>query len=385
MTTKNQSTKSRSMLGSILPYLSGIIAVFRLLVMTFVLYGLLTVVASWAVRNIQSKEQVEATPFEKVTEFQKLDRFYWDAFVSVSLCAPDQSDCTSKKSDSDNSDEMVLDDIESFKSINVALEERYQSMMTTQTEVFPVEIKSSDDSREAVQQEKVYTYAILTFKRGLTLLWTSGLVLLIVMACMSVIRNTEEQYETLGYYLKYVGGVILVGLAVVTLLPKVYFSSYLRPGQEFLPLGFQMDDGIGPTVMFVFDILFVISFAGIVSQFGLEQLLKKTPEENMIHFRDGFPVAKVFALGMARSAERLTSMIPFLLTATLFANARVDKDEGINKLFEYVFRVSQDPGPALQALLITTVVVLSLNTLGKRLMITIQEVLYTIPASKEIR
>jgi hypothetical protein len=88
---------------------------------------------------------------------------------------------------------------------------------------------------------------------------------------------------------------------------------------------------------------------------------------------------------MARSAERLTSMMPFLLTATLFANARMSRGEGIYKLVQEVFRVAEAPGQALQALILTTLIVVSLNTLGKRLMIAVQEMLYTIPASKEIR
>ena len=46
---------------------------------------------------------------------------------------------------------------------------------------------------------------------------------------------------------------------------------------------------------------------------------------------------------MARSAERLTSMMPFFLTATLFANARMSRGEGIYKLVQEVFRVAEAP------------------------------------------
>ena len=86
------------------------------------------------------------------------------------------------------------------------------------------------------------------------------------------------------------------------------------------------------------------------------------------------------------SVERLTSMMPFLLTATLFANARMSRGEGIYQWFKRFFRVAEAPGvrPCKQ-LIDDTHCVVSLNTLGKRLMIAIQEMLYTIPVSKEIR
>ena len=379
-----EKSSLQDLLSRLLPYVSGGIGLFRLCVFTVILYGLLIMTASWAIRNIQSEEGSEQTAFTKVSQFQELDRSYWDAFVSASICQ-NTTNCSPEQEPTLQPDD-VLTNVELFKSLNRRLEATYTKMLEKeQAEVFTTEFKSSDLSSAEIAANPIYINSILSFKQGLKLLWASGLVLIFLLAGMSLIRNIEEQYETTGYYLKYVGGLLLVVLAVFSLLPQVYFSTFLRPGQELLSAGFQTNEGVGPTVMFLFDVLFVISFAGIVSQFGLEQLLQKTPEENMIHLRDGFPWGKAYALGMARSAERLTSMMPFLLTATLFANARMSRGDGIYKLVQEVFRVAEAPGQALQALILTTLIVVSLNTLGKRLMIAVQEMLYTIPASKEIR
>lgn len=366
-----------------LPLISGAIALVRLCAITLMLYGLLTLTASWVINNIQSKEGMDSNLFAEIIQFQEWDSSYWEAFVSISICQGKIS-CVDDNGSTINS-KIVENDVKIFQKLNHDLELRYVKRLKKERgNILFTQLKSSNLSRAEIVDTEIYKNSVLSFKQGLRLLWASGLVMIFVLASMSVLRNIEEKYQ-IGFYLKYVGLLFLMGFTLFSFLPMVYFSTFFRPGQELLDSGFLMNEGIGPILMFVFDILFVISFAGIISQFGVEQLFKKTPEENMIHLRDGFPWAKIFILGLARSAQRLTVMIPFLLTATLFANARMNRGEGIYKLVQEVFRISESPGQGLQALILTTMIVVSLNTLGKQFMIAVQDMFYTIPLNKDIR
>jgi len=355
-----------------LQLLTVVIATVRLVVITGVFYGLLTVVAFWSIQNIQPTQQSTSDGAQQILRLQELDRYYLQALVTHSL-QNDKTDIGTKLS-------MI-----EYRRLNSQLEKHYwQEIQDKQRSPFPVRVKKSNLSKTEIQDNLVYQSAILSFERGLSLLWISELVLLVLLALIATVRNVEERYSTMGSLLKWAVGFVVFGLGLFAILPQVYFSTYLRPGQELLPMGFDVKQGFGQGLMFVFDIAFVIGFAGIASQFGWRNLFQKTPEEEMIHLSERFPWYQVFTLGFVRSAGQLMNMMPFIVTAVLFANARMDRSEGVYKLVQEVFR-SDQPARSLQALIVTTVLVLFLNTLGKRLLVGVQEMLYTIPASKEIR
>jgi hypothetical protein len=176
----------KSLSGSVLAYISGGIALLRLVIITILLYGLLVMTASWAIRNIQSEEGSEETAFTKVAQFQEIDRSYWESFISASICQ-DATDC-SPEFEPTLRKEAVGTNVKMFQSLNHRLEAYYAKMLEKeQAETFTTEFKSSDLSSAEVAANPIYINSLLSFKQGLKLLWASGLVLVLLLAVMSLI------------------------------------------------------------------------------------------------------------------------------------------------------------------------------------------------------
>ena len=355
-------------------FLAGI-AIFRLFVFSLIAYCVLNLAGLYTSDFIQERANISEFSYRTTIQNKhELDAYYLRAYVSQSLQFVEA-----------NQNGSIAEHIQQYNMWIEDQDKRLLKVIPTESP-FTIRFWKTQTPKNLSERKasNIYINVMLSFTRALQLLWTSQILMMVLFGIFAFVRtmgNWKPNVATFGKI--FLGSVLLVVLWFST-LPEVYISTFLRPGQEILP-EFDWNSILGHYIQFFFDVIFVMGFAGIFSQIGVVQLVQKTPEENMVHLRGDISVLFSFLFGVGRSSILISPMIPFLLTATLFCNARESRTDGIYMLVKNIFDVQRYPIPATESLILIIVLIGLLAFLAQRLMKCVQEIVFTIPEERAIR
>ena len=225
-----------------------------------------------------------------------------------------------------------------------------------------------------------------SYTQILGLLIVSQIALVLFVGCVGFLRAISIYPKNHYIFRGFVFAFSVLPIFIIASLPDPFISIGARPGFALLEF-FQINGYSGPEWFYgLWQIVFVVCFAGIGSQFAIDAVIKETPEENLNYYRGGSSAKwNAMRLSIARSSAKLEEWVPFFIIAVLFCRARlISASDNISVLVDRATQI-QDPKMSLPALIMFIAVILVLTWIGRALFRFFQEALFPINLDSGVR
>lgn len=226
----------------------------------------------------------------------------------------------------------------------------------------------------------------VSFMQALKLLVVAQVSLMCFLGVLGFLRSIsiypKDRYIVRGFVFTF----SVLPIFVIASLPDPFISRSARPGYSILEL-FQISGTDGAPLFYsIWQIVFIICFAGITSIFAIESVIKDTPEENLNYYRGGTSAKwNAMRLTITRSSAQLEEWVPFFVIAVLFCRARLTNVSDNISLFVSKATKADNPIISLPNLIMFIAIILMLTWICRALFRFFQEAFLPINLDGGVR
>ena len=355
--------------GRVVPFIAAILRISSIIVISyFILFGL----SCFLERFNLNKESIKSGTESKISSvriIKEFDRNIKEAATEVYLLATEEQEQKA-------ANEMFSAQSPKYPHVMVESPYQFTNRKNNESESL-VSITLKSNQWRIVQK---------SYSQILQLLIVSQVCLVLFIGFISFLRSISIYPNNHYIFRGFVFSFSVFPIFIIASLPDPFISIGARPGFSLLEF-FQISGYEGPQWFYsVWQILFVVCFAGIGSQFAIDAIIKDNPEENLNYYR-GESSAKwnAFRLSIARSSSQLEEWVPFFIIAVLFCRARlIGESDNISILVDRATQI-QEPTMSLSALLMFVAIILSLTWIGRSIFRFFQEALFSINLDSGVR